>query len=174
MRRFISSFTLPFLLMVSATLSGCLGYQVGPVPPPYMAGVKTIAVPPFKNETLYPRVEALLSQTVIQQIQQDGTFTVGPERTSDVVLEGTVNNIRRTPARSIRGNVIATSEFELALEIQYKVIRSSNGQVLDQRKVTGTTTYFVGNDLQQDEAQAIPRAAQNAAVRIVNLITEGW
>lgn len=139
-----------------------------------MEGITTIAVPPFKNETLYPRVEALFSQTLIQQLQQDGTYTVGPERTSDVTLEGTVSSIDRVPARSIRGNVIATSEFELEVTIEYKVIRNSTGQILDERKVKGRTTYFVGADIQQDERQAIPRAAQDASIRLVNLISEGW
>ena len=55
-------------------ISGCLGYHVGPVKPYYLRDVHTIAVPTFKNRTLVPRVEVLVTDTVIKQFQQDGTF----------------------------------------------------------------------------------------------------
>ena len=53
-----------------------------------MRGVKKIAVPTFKNDTLEPRVEVLLANAVIKQIQQDGTYQVAREKDADAILEG--------------------------------------------------------------------------------------
>ncbi len=58
-------------------LTSCLGYHVGPIKPYYLRDVQTIAVPTFKNETLIPRIEALVTDTVIKQFQQDGTYRIG-------------------------------------------------------------------------------------------------
>src|SRR5437016_14414407 len=57
-------------------LCGCLGYHDGPVKPYYLRDVHTIAVPTFKNRTLVPRIEVLVTDTVIKQLQQDGTLQV--------------------------------------------------------------------------------------------------
>ena len=38
----------------------------------------------------------------------------------------------------------------------------------------GTTSFFVSNDVEQDERQAIPLAAEQAAIRLVSQISEGF
>ena len=60
-------------------LGGCLGYHVGPVKPYYLRDVHTIAVPTFENKTLLPRIEVLVTDTVIKQLQQDGTFQIASD-----------------------------------------------------------------------------------------------
>lgn len=155
-------------------LAGCAGYHIGPVQPKFMEGVKSIAVPTFKNETLQPRVEVLVADTVIRQIQQDGTYRVTNAANADAVLEGTISQIRRRSARSVRGNVIATREFNLYVEVNYTLTRRSDSKVLVSRSIEGTTSFFVSGDVQQDERQAIPLAVEDAAVRLVSSISEGW
>src|SRR5215213_5308640 len=94
---------LPLFAMV---LSGCAGYQIGPIQPKTMRGVKTLAVGSFKNDTLEPRVEVLLANSIIKQLQQDGTYRIADERNADAILEGTLDRIQRRPARSVRFNVL--------------------------------------------------------------------
>lgn len=155
-------------------LTGCAGYHIGPVKPFYMREVKTIAVPTFKNDTLNPRIETLITDTVIKQIQQDGTYRIVPSDTADAILEGTVTDLQRRSARSVRGNVLATSEFHITLSLQYKIVKRDTGAVMHERTVRGSTSFFVGGDLQQDERQAIPLAAGEAAEQLVSEISEGW
>ncbi|HEX8311389.1 MAG TPA: LptE family protein [Chthoniobacteraceae bacterium] len=168
------------LLALAVALSGCAGYQIGPIKPTIMAGVKTIAVPNFKNDTLEPRVEALLANSVIKQIQQDGTYQIARENSADAILECTLDEIQRRPARSLSGNVLLTREYQLTLRVRYRVIRRDTGVVLEQRTVNGTTSFFVSGsnpvsgDIVQDERQAIPIAAEDMAVRLVSQISEGW
>src|SRR5207249_4922525 len=57
-----------FATVICLALSGCLGYHVGPVKPYYLRDVHTIAVPTFKNRTLVPRIEVLITDTVIKQL----------------------------------------------------------------------------------------------------------
>jgi outer membrane lipopolysaccharide assembly protein LptE/RlpB len=168
-----------FLPLAALFLSGCAGYQIGPIKPKTMREVKTIAVPSFKNDTLEPRVEVMLANAVIKQIQQDGTYKVVREQDADAILEGNLDEIIRRPARSVRGNVLQTREFNLVLRARYRVLDRS-GRVLEQRGVSGQTSFFVSGtdtlaaDVNQDERQAIPLAAEDMAVRLVSQISEGW
>jgi hypothetical protein len=168
------------VLLPLLSLVGCAGYQIGPIKPTIMKDVATIAVPTFTNDTLEPRIEVLLANAVIKQIQQDGTYRIARENEADALLLGTLDEIQRRPARSVRGNVLLTREYVVTLRVRYRLVQRTTGVELDQRSVTGTTSFFVSGsstlaaDVNQDERQALPLAAEDLAVRLVSQISEGW
>lgn len=163
------------LLMAAAFLfSGCLGYQIGPAKPAVLSHVKSVAVPIFRNDTLEPHIEALVTGIIIKQIQQDGTYQIRDTNDADAVIEGTITSVTRRRSRSVRGNVDATAEFTLVVGIHYDVIDRITGQLLDNHTVQGTTNFFVGNDLQAQERQAVVLAGEDAAIRMAGYLSEGW
>ena len=155
-------------------LSGCLGYHIGPVKPYYLRDVHTIAVPTFRNDTLIPRIEVLVTDTVIKQFQQDGTFQIASDENADAILKGEISRISRSPARSVRGNVLATSEFNLAVRVKYKLVGRDGKPLAPPTEVSGTTSFFVGTDVTTDERQALPLATEELATRLVSQLSEGW
>ncbi len=168
MRRFV----LP--LFLATLLVGCAGYQLGPAKPTFMEGIETIAVATARNKTLEPRIGVLVADSVIKQIQQDGTYRVAREADADAILELTIEELERNSVRSVRGNVLATREFEYTMKLQYRIYRRGTGVNLRTGAALGQTNFFVSDDLNQDERQAIPLAAQRAAVSLVSEISEGW
>jgi len=176
-------------VVICSTLSGCFGYHIGPVKPYYLRDVHTIAVPTFKNETLIPRIEVLVTGTVIKQFQQDGTFQIGNPENADAILKGEITRISRSQARSIRGNVLATAEFNLAMHVKYKLVGRDGKLLVSSAEASGTTSFFVGNgepnddttrktntiaDVTTDERQALPLATEELATRLVSQLSEGW
>lgn len=156
------------------SLSGCLGYHIGPAKPYYLRDVHTIAIPTFTNKTLIPRVEVLVTDAVIKQFQQDGTFRIGSGETADATLKGEIMRISRSPARSVRGNVLATSEFNLAVHVKYRLVGPDGSALRPSGEVVGTTSFFVGTDVTTDERQALPLATEELANRLVTQLSEGW
>jgi len=110
-----------FATLFCFALSGCLGYHIGPVKPYYLRDVHAIAVPTFKNRTLVPRIEVLVTDTVIKQLQQDVTFQITNGDKADATLTGEISRITRAPARSLSQNVLLTTEFSLALVVRYSL-----------------------------------------------------
>lgn len=164
----------PLLPVAALLLAGCAGYHIGPVKPTYLKKVNTIAVPSFKNDTLVPRLEVMAANCVIRQFQDDGTYQIGNTENADAILQGTIRGIERDPARSLVGNVLQTTEFNLNMTIDYTLTDRVTGKVLAKHTVVGSTEFFVGGDVQQDEQQALPLAAEKAAVQIVSQVSEGW
>ena len=160
--------------MLGLLLSGCAGYHLGPAKPAYLKDVHVLAVPMFRNTTLVPRVEAMVSDTVIKQFQQDGTYRIANESQADAVLKGEVMAIGRAPARSVRGNVLATTEFMLVLRVRYTVTGRDGRILTGPAEVTGSTSFFVGDDVTTDERQALPLAAEELAGHLVTQLSEGW
>ncbi|MBA3882732.1 MAG: LptE family protein [Chthoniobacterales bacterium] len=155
-------------------LSGCAGYHVGDVKPHFLRDIKTIAVLNFKNNTFNPRVETLIANTLIKQFQQDGTYAITTADKADAVLDGVVVSIARGPVRSVRGNVLATTEFNLGINVGYTLRDRAGKPLLGPATITGGTSFFVGTDVTTDERQALPLAAEDLAVRLVSQISEGW
>ncbi len=161
------------LLPLVALLGGC-AYTLGDARPSMMRGVQTVAVPVSQNTTLEPNVEGMLADTIIKQLQTDGTYSIAYERQADVTLYTTLTNVERRAARSVRGNVLATSEFLLLTTVRYQAVDSSTGAELLSGDVVGRTSFFVTPDLQTDEQQALPLAFSDAAVQIASRLGEGF
>lgn len=168
MKNFLAS------LAICLGLSGCVGYHIGAAKPNYLSDVHTIAIPNFKNETLVPRVEVLVTGSVIKQFQQDGTFRIGSEGSADAILKGEITRVIRTPARSVRGNVLATTEFNLSMRVKYRLVGRDGRSIGPPGEAVGTTSFFVGNDVVGDERQALPLATEELATRLVSQVSEGW
>jgi Lipopolysaccharide-assembly len=139
-----------------------------------MKGVQKIAVPILKNATIAPDIEALATTTLIRQIQQDGTYQVTGEDQADAIVRATITSVDRSKARSLVGNVLASSEFNLRVTIDFRIERPNTQQLLGRRSIEGDTSFFVGNDTASQEREAIPLAVQDAAVQFVSFLSEGW
>lgn len=162
------------LVALSFCLVGCLGYTIGPVKPNYLSDVHTIAIPTFKNETLIPRIEVLVTDTVIKQFQQDGTFKIGNEGNADAILKAEISRVSRLPARSLRGNVLSTTEFNLVMRLKYRLVGRDGKTIGPPGEVQGTTSFFRQSDVVTDERQALPLASEELATHLVTQLSEGW
>jgi hypothetical protein len=132
-------------------------------------------VPTFENKTIIPRISELVTDSVIKQFQQDGTYRIASEDEADAILKGEIRRITRAPARSVRGNVLATAEFNLAMRVRCVLVDRVTGKVIaTPPEISGTTSFFVGPDITSDERQALPLAAEDLAVRLVSQLSEGW
>jgi lipopolysaccharide assembly LptE-like protein len=161
-------------LLLAFSLGGCAGYHIGPVKPYYLRSVHSLAVPVIKNDTYLPRISVLITNSIIKQFQQDGTYRITGKDDADAILVAEVERIDRGPVRSVRGNVLATVEFNLVMRLRYTLL-DRDGKVLSPpQSVYGTTTFFVGDDITSDERQALPIAAEELAVRLVSQLSEGW
>ena len=162
------------LLIFTGFFAGCLGYTLGPTPPTYMKGMRRVAVPIFKNDTISPDVEALATTAVIKQIQQDGTYQVTGVDQAEAVVLGTIAAVHRTLTRTLQGNVLASSEFNLRVTINFRVEKAGTSEVLGQKSFEGVSSFFVGNDTASQERQAVPLAVEDAAIQFTSYLSEGW
>jgi hypothetical protein len=161
------------LLLLAFLFQGCAGYQLGPATPGYLRQVQSIAIPTFSNTTLAPRIEVLVTNTVVKQFQQDGTFRIVNADAADAILKAEIASVNRSPARSLRGNVLSTTEFNLTITVKYTLM-GRDGKQLGAGAAGGSTSFFVGTDVSTDERQAFPLAAEVMARHLVSQLSEGW
>jgi len=90
------------------------------------------------------------------------------------VLRVKIVKIGRQPVRSLAGNVLATTEFNLGLTVSYTLVDHSGHTLLGPVGASGLTSFFVNDDVTTEERQALPLAAEDMAVRLVSQLSEGW
>jgi hypothetical protein len=169
-RSLISGFAAVLLL----TFAGCTGYQLGPIKPTNLANTHSLAVPTFKNETLEPRIQSLATNAVIKQLQMDGSYTVAAQKKADATLNATIKTIERRQLRSVRTDVLRSSELEVTVAIEYSVVDNQTSAILSKGSINGRTNIFLEPNFQLSERQAVQDALERAATNLVTSISEGW
>jgi hypothetical protein len=153
-------------------LTGC--YHLGPNPPPQYS---SLAVPEFRigPRVSQPRLHTPVTNALIKRLQAEGAVRVLDPASADAVLDGTVVGYELQPLRFQRSDQAETREYRLLLTAHVIVRSRSTGEViLEDRKITGETSFFILGDLTTSEHQALPLAADDLARNIVKLVGEGW
>jgi hypothetical protein len=163
----------PFLLGLVLLLagSGC-AYRLGPssgVEP----GSRSIAIQPFQNNTLEPRVTETIATALRAQIQQEGTFLLATHGDGDVVVSGVVQNLSRDEQSFQARDTRTLRDYRFEMTAHVTAIERGSGRKILDREVRGHTMLRVVPDMPSAERQAMPLVAANLARNITSLLVDG-
>ncbi len=163
-------------------LSGC-GYTTKSSLP---NDIKTIHVEIFRNsiditkevsakdkyEVYRPDLEIDLRDAIIERIFLDGHLKVAEDVHADAVLEGEVLQYRKDPLR-YQDEVVR--EYRITLVCDFRLVSSIDKEIIvEEKSITGDTTYFTTGTLQKSETTALSAAASDLAREVVNRIIDNW
>lgn len=153
-------------------LTGC-AYHLGNVPGQEIKGIESINVPVVINETYEPGISVLVTDSIIQRLHSDGTLEVKREGNADATLEVKLTRFERSPLRSTRNDTRVVAEYRVFLLAEV-TLKKIDGTKIFTETLSGETEFFIGNDLQEGERQAMGLVADDLANNIVLRVTEGW
>lgn len=161
--------------IVVMTLGHGCGYHIGSLAHPQ---IKTIAIAPVVNETLFPYVAAEMRDMLCEVFGVDGSFRVKDAKVADCVVNCRVTNIRITAINKVsedRDKLYRPAEWQVVLEAEFVVIIPGRKEPLvAKRNISGTSQYQAFGDYNTMQRNGIRQAAFDAAERIVEYTTEGW
>jgi hypothetical protein len=165
-----------FLLLAAGCLmlSGCAGYTLGSHKPVHLSKITKLAVPTFENLTLEPRIAVLVTNAVIKQLQNHGSYQIVARSEADAVLQGKISNINRTQFRSDLNNVLRSSQIMATLVCPFTVKDTASGKVIHNGNASADSYIILEANLQLSETQLLEDAAQRLAFNIADQISEGW
>jgi len=158
-------------LAVVASGAGC-AYRVGPtsgVP----AGSRSVAVMPFENETLEPRVTENIATALRAQIQQEGTYRLARHGDADIVVSGTVRDISRREESFQLRDTRTVRDYRLEIVAHVTAVERGSGKKILDRDVQGHTILRLLDDPASAERQAMPLLAANLARNITSFLVDG-
>ena len=162
-------------LLVSLLHTGCSGYRWGSVRPSHLAGVDAVCVAPARNSTQIPRAAALATNSVVDALTRDGTYTVTTLDRADAHLQTELKKIEYLQVRSTRDDALRSEELEMIAHLAWSLVDPDNpATILDSGIATGTTRFFVDPNLQTARQNALVDAIKRASDGMVARIAEGF
>jgi len=160
------------LLAMTAALAGCAGYRLGPTGG-QSAGARSIAIQPFLNQTMEPRLGEPVTQALRKSVQKDGTYRLASQADADVIVTGAVVSFSRSELSYQPNDLATVRDYTMHLTAQIKAVERSSGKVLVEKFVSGRSNVRVGSDLASAERQAIPIMAEDLARKATSAIVDG-
>jgi outer membrane lipopolysaccharide assembly protein LptE/RlpB len=161
--------------IILATAAGC-GYHLRGTGSSLPPGIRTIAIPVFRNLTTRYELDIKLTRAVIDEMVARGKVTIPAEaEKADAVLEGDIVSFSATPVgftgqtRADRYTITVTAKVVLRERASQRVIFSNPSFVY-------VEDYEVppGRDFESVETEAIDKVAVKFAASLVVAILEGF
>ena len=167
-------FILPLTLCLSL-LSSCAGYRFGGNKPSHLEAVNSIYLPLAKSRVIFPRVEAITTNSMADAIVKDGTYRLGTFNNADATLLITLNDLSYRQARSSSDDVLRSEELRLEVKVSFQLLDARRpGVVLEKGTGRGHTRLFVDDNLQTARDNALPDALQRATQDIIARLADGF
>ena len=157
-------------------VSGC-GYKVGSLASGAPAGVRTIAVPTFQNNTYEPGLELSFTDRLRGEVARgSGVALALDSKNADAVFSGEVLSFRAIPTVLVPlPSVPGTSgsqdrrlptRYRAIVEVRVSLVSVSTGEVLWEDRLEGTEEYDSGQAPEGFEPLA-REAQQQAAIAAI-------
>lgn len=159
-------------LALAGMLAGCAGYHLGATNNA-TAGAKSIAILPFNNQTMQPRLGDAVTQALRERIQTDGTYRLGTDNGSDLVLTGVIKSYERVGLNYLSVDVITPENYQVKVVVHVTERERATGKLILDKDLAGYSLVHVGADLASADRQAQPLLAEDLARNIIESITEG-
>lgn len=164
-----------FFLLAALLLTGC-GYHFTGSGAKLPAGVHSVAIPIFGNQTLQTGIESDLTAALVDRFVSARQLSLASQSEADAVLSGTVKSFIISPAAVTLGTQAAT-EYRATLTIEATFKRQQDGQVLWKGEMSEWRNYPVASDPAVTEANkkdAIRQASDLLAKRLYELLLEDF
>ena len=162
------------LIFVTTLLSSCSSYRLGNNKPVKYKNIESIAVPIVQSDVLKPKLQSLVTNSIIRSIQEKGAFKIAKEKNSDATLNIKIINIERKQLRASRENVLRTTEMEFIIEIEYRVLNNLNGVTIERGNVKAKSSSYLNPNFQLTENHSLRDAAEKLAISLANKLSEGY
>lgn len=154
-----------YLLIATAFLAGCAGYQRGSTVPEAM---RTIHIPAIENRTLYPMVGAVAAQQLLDVVIEDGTFRPSDYASARLQTQMILDAVGVEAVRYDRNYAILPEEYLVTLNLKLFVFDSVTGETLINGKtVSAMDTMITRGDFQTGMVDAFPRLCRRLAQNVL-------
>lgn len=162
-------------LPLIASLNSCTGYQLGGHKPSHLAHVRTIQVPLFVNKTQFTRADAYATNSTIDALTRDGTYSIGSSTSADAVLHGVVESVDYRQVSSSRNDTLDSEELRMDVTIDWTLVDAKNpARILESGTSKGQTRFFTGDNLEIARTNALPDALRRASQALTTRIADGF
>jgi hypothetical protein len=99
---------------------------------------------------------------------------ISDKEDADATLKATITQFDLSPARFRVENERTVREYYLTMAVEYESTKKGQTKPYLSGKVTETTSFFTGDDLQNDKRVGVSYVADSIARELASRLTESW
>ena len=154
-------------------LNGC-GYTMGTLGHPQL---ESVAVAPVSNETLFYNASAQMRMMLTECFTTDGTLKLVSANKADCIVYAQITDVKFNSIDWSSGNddSFTANEWRCIVNVTYSVVLPGRAKPLvDNGKITGSSDFTSGPDLESARINGMRQAMFSAAKKMVAAVTEAW
>jgi hypothetical protein len=128
--------------------------------------IRTIAVPLFQDQTPEFGIDQLITDAVIESINQDNTLRIASIRTSDSALRGTILRIIDSAGQYDQDEQASTFRVTLVVKVSFEDLKK--------RKILWEETWSHWGNYTDVREEGIEEAIDKITNDIINRTVSGW
>jgi len=154
------------ICLAMGVVCGCAGYSWRPTVP---EGVRTVAVPTFRNESSVTELGSAVTRQILREFQREGTYIIRNVGDSALEVQGVITDSSSRAVAYGRKTGERNREYRLHATALVSFIDKTSGRVLvDDKRYSAETTFLANDDMLTGERDATGRLAEEFARRIVD------
>jgi hypothetical protein len=135
--------------------------------------IKTVAVPPFGNQTGEYGIRENLTDALIERLMTDGRLKVESKEAADSIISGQVVDYKHQAYSYDKSENVQEYIVRIYVDVSYEDVKKRK-VVWQEENMEGWGTYDVQGDTVEVEEKGRERAIAKLAEDIVNRTLAGW
>ncbi len=156
------------ILTLLIVIAGCGVYTFSGAVPGHL---KSIAIPPFENQTAEFGLAEDLSAALIDEFIDDNSFKVLELRQADSAIHGTIIRVTDAPNTFTSGETVQEYKVTITARVRYEDL--VKGKVIWDETLTAFGTFPAGGGL-AERADGLEEAMDKLTEDILNKTVSGW
>jgi len=156
-----------FLIII--LLTGCAVYSFSGHG---IAGIESIAIEPFDNQTAEFGIREDLTDIILTRLLSDRTLTLADRGSADAILYGNVLSIEDRPySWNSDENV---SEYEIKISVSFTLRKPDKSEPVWEGRLVGNGSYPYKPGSVEERDEGIEKALDLIAQDLLNKLTSDW
>jgi hypothetical protein len=173
----VSAFRFSACVAIAASLLLNCGYRITPSIRTLPAGIKSLGIPTFKNQTPQFRIEQIMTSAVLKEFAVRTRSSVNSNSSGvDAVLQGDIQSISSSPIAFGTQDSFGTT-FLVTVQISAKLVRLNDSSVLwENTNYLFRERYVLNSEVSNffsEENPALERLAREFARALTSTILNG-
>mgnify|MGYP002725582161 CR=1 FL=1 len=137
-----------------------------------IAGIESISIEPFDNQTAEFGIKEELTDAVVSSFLNNRSLTVADRANSDAVLFGNLLSVTDRPLTYSEDESV--SEYEIVITVSFILTSLDKTEPIWEGSISGSGSYPYVTGSLEERKEGIDKALDRLAEDLINKLTSDW
>lgn len=137
-----------------------------------IAGIETISVEPFDNQTAEFGIREQITDELINKLLGNRTLTIASQASADAILKGRIVVFTEEPLTFNENEQVQENKITIVIEVE--LIKPGRPEPIWSGRLAGDGSYPYQTGSPQEREEGINKAVERLVQDLINRLTSDW